>query len=206
MSYERDLATHYNDVHQRLLGSPPIDPIPSCFPRQPLPTRKELESLLLRMRAIEERLEMGEKTLVSLDKIVIVYPHNPQGIERILKKIFKIVHRYEQQLNPRLHITVEELLGSKRIPELVDVRHLMFYLMATLTNKTTTEIGNFFKKDHSTIIHGRDRIINERLKNPILDMKLRWYEAEIARQIAVDNPVESRDKETTILTEVSESI
>ena len=51
-----------------------------------------------------------------------------------------------------LHVSIEEILSSKRTADIVRARHIAMYLCSSLiSNTTTTSIGSFFgKRDHST--------------------------------------------------------
>lgn len=50
-----------------------------------------------------------------------------------------------------------DLMGTRRHREIVDVRHLCYYLMRK-HNMTTVYIGKLFNKDHSSIIHGSEKV------------------------------------------------
>lgn len=63
------------------------------------------------------------------------------------------------------NINEKEIKGNIRIPNLVKPRHIAMYLCRKLTNYTTTQIGNFFNKDHSAVISADKKIrklINEK--------------------------------------------
>lgn len=84
----------------------------------------------------------SEKTNVDADKIIIT-----------VCEFFKVGR--------------EDLIGSKRNKEFVEPRQMCIYLINDMLNMPLTAIGSIFGgRDHTTIMHARDKI-NEQLKtNP----------------------------------------
>ena len=64
-------------------------------------------------------------------------------------------------------VTREDLVGSKRNKEFVEPRQMCIYLINEMLNMPLTAIGTIFGgRDHTTVMHARDKI-NEQLKtNP----------------------------------------
>jgi chromosomal replication initiator protein len=79
-------------------------------------------------------------------------------------------------------ISKEELLGSKRTKELVHPRHLTMYLLKHEAGLTYPAIGKELGgRDHTTIMHGVEKITKDLKKNPDLLLELqgikeRYYE------------------------------
>ncbi len=60
------------------------------------------------------------------------------------------------------HISKADLVGSKRNAEIVIPRQIAMYLCREMTQANFKEIGNIMgKRDHSTVIHGYDKISYE---------------------------------------------
>ena len=49
-------------------------------------------------------------------------------------------------------------MSSSRVSEIAIARQIAFYLMREMADMSTTEIGKFFGKDHTTAMHGIDKI------------------------------------------------
>lgn len=70
-----------------------------------------------------------------------------------------------------------DLTGKKKNKEIVDPRQMAIYLITELIDLPLTTIGTYFgKRDHTTVMHARDKIANEvkenpRTKNAALDLK-----------------------------------
>lgn len=70
-----------------------------------------------------------------------------------------------------------ELTGKKKNKEIVDPRQMSIYLITDMTDLPLTSIGQYFgNRDHTTIMHSRDKIANElknnqRLKTIAKDLK-----------------------------------
>ena len=67
------------------------------------------------------------------------------------------------------HISSADIKGSKRNSEIVVPRQIVMYLCRDMTATALKAIGNILgKRDHSTIIHGADKIADEVKKNDTL--------------------------------------
>ena len=60
-------------------------------------------------------------------------------------------------------VTKRELRSHRRQRELTTVRHAVLYLCRELTERSYPQIGNFFDRDHTSVIYA-DRRAAERLK------------------------------------------
>ena len=75
------------------------------------------------------------------------------------------------------NVSKTELTGKKRNKEIVDPRQMSIYLITELTDLPLASIGSYFGgKDHTTIMHARDKISAEiknnlRLKTIATDLK-----------------------------------
>jgi len=113
---------------------------------------------------------------------ILVEPYR-QDIEiSILPKRvgFKLILRAVSQ---HYKISPCDLTSHRRTRDLVTARHVLYYLLKTLTPKSLPEIGRLCGgKDHTTILHGVRKITAKRLDHPGLDADLRWLEALLAPQ------------------------
>lgn len=55
-------------------------------------------------------------------------------------------------------ITVAEILGSKRTSNIAEPRMIAMFLCRELTDKSTTEIGEAFGRNHATILHAENKV------------------------------------------------
>ena len=64
-------------------------------------------------------------------------------------------------------VTKEDLIGKKKNKEIVEPRQLCVYLINDMLNIPLTAIGAIFGgRDHTTIMHARDKISNQVKVNP----------------------------------------
>jgi len=62
----------------------------------------------------------------------------------------------------------ELILSNQRYAEIMRPRHVAVYIACqVVTNLSLTEIGRVFKRDHSSMIHARDKIIRAMEADPI---------------------------------------
>ncbi|MEG0874963.1 MAG: chromosomal replication initiator protein DnaA [Clostridiales bacterium] len=76
-------------------------------------------------------------------------------------------------------VRVEDLKGSKRDNNIAFPRQVAMYLARELTDMTYSDIGKEFKRDHSTVMHGHDKIYN-RIE---IDPKNKKFIDDITKQI-----------------------
>lgn len=62
------------------------------------------------------------------------------------------------------NMSQSELVSAARSTKYITPRHIIMYLAKELTNLSFPQIGAWFNRDHSTIIHGHDKIA-EMIKN-----------------------------------------
>ncbi len=77
------------------------------------------------------------------------------------------------------NIETSELKGKKRTAIIKDARNMAIYLTRKITQYSTTEIGNYFDRDHSTITHSIDKVDKERKENSDLAAALDTLENNI---------------------------
>lgn len=70
----------------------------------------------------------------------------------------------------KFDVTKEELLGKRRNKKYVDARHVLFYLAYTKTSLTLPEIGRLVDRDHTTILHGCQKIKRAKSYDPDLEL------------------------------------
>ena len=76
--------------------------------------------------------------------------------------------------------SVERILSKDKSKPVVGARHIAFYLCRELLARmSTTELGGYFKRDHSSIIHGVDKIADQMKTDPDLPKELLVIESKI---------------------------
>ncbi|MBP3436443.1 MAG: chromosomal replication initiator protein DnaA [Clostridia bacterium] len=78
----------------------------------------------------------------------------PLTIERIVR----IVSEYYD-------ISAEDIKGKKRSANIVAARHMCIYLIRELTTLSLQDIGEYFDRDHTTVIYSIEKIENEMADN-----------------------------------------
>jgi chromosomal replication initiator protein len=98
-----------------------------------------------------------------------------------------IITKYERDIVIKVvcdyfNITDDEIKQVCRRREVVYKRQLAMFLLATFTNETYVDIGKFFYKDHTTVIHAKKLIrnlidIDEAVKSDYEAIKAKMIEA-----------------------------
>ena len=71
----------------------------------------------------------------------------PSNIPQIVDEVLEIVCGY-------FGVTREQIISHKRTRNLVLSRHICFFVLRHRFNLTLNEIGQLFRRDHTTIMHG----------------------------------------------------
>jgi len=162
---EAELSTHYTEISQRLRNgnghAKPDTPIDLRPPRRkPAP----VPSLQAQITALEERMMAAEERIGFL-------MYCPKGI---LHKLLDVICANEGVSR----IAIE---SQRRDHRAVIPRQLFCYLAITYTKKTLKQIGFVIgNRDHTTVMHGRDKIEGMILELPELAEKVAWYKERIA--------------------------
>lgn len=84
-----------------------------------------------------------------------------------------------KEVSSYFNIEISELKGKKRTAVIRDARNVAIFLSRKITQYSTTEIGTFFDRDHSTITHSIDKVDKERKTNAELAASLDSIENNI---------------------------
>lgn len=112
-----------------------------------------------RLNNLEINLEMAKEALKD-----IIYPDKPREISPAL--IIDIVAEH-------FGVNPDDITSKKRNSEYVEPRQVVMYLCRELTDVSYQNIGKILgKKDHTTIIHGVNKITEELTRNEELKNKI----------------------------------
>ena len=112
-----------------------------------------------KLNKVDLTLSLAEEALKD-----VIYPNKPKEVTPSL--IISVVAEH-------FGVNPEDITSKRRNSEFVQPRQVVMYLCRELTDTSFTNIGKLLgKKDHTTIIHGVNKItsemkINEELKNKI---------------------------------------
>ena len=168
----------------------------------------ETRVAILRQKAEEENLSLNDEVLHTIaDKIktnirelegslvrLVAYSSftgqdvTPEMVPEILKDIFDTRSRavsvddIKRVVADQYNVTTESLVGRKRTSNIAFARQVAMYLSRMLTDLSLSDIGaNFGKRDHTTVIHGCDKITEKAKTDPQFKALLGRLEEEIKR-------------------------
>ncbi len=136
---------------------------------------RNLEGAITRLYAYSAIWGIKQLTLERALEALDEYTNNMLYTDNSISKIMSVVSSY-------FNLTVEDLKGKKRSKEIANARMIAMYLCRTLTEETYPRIGlEFGGRDHSTVIHGYEKInedlkSNSELEKIISDLKLKMSE------------------------------
>ena len=115
---------------------------------------RELEGALTRIVA-KSRLEHISIDVEMAERILSDYIGNTEGKKELTpERIIKTVADH-------FSLSVLEICSQKKVKEITYPRQIAMYLCCTMTNVPLEQIGKALGgRDHSTIMHGRDKISN----------------------------------------------
>ena len=133
---------------------------------------RELEGSLIRVIAFAALtkqpicMELAQKVLLRTHT---VSSRHTIGFEKVIKTIEKF-YSYNHT----------DLCSKLRNKELSEARHIAMYLMKKLTDKSLRDIGGFLGgRDHSTVMHGLQKIEWQLKTNKVLSEQIKKLEMEI---------------------------
>ena len=129
---------------------------------------RDLEGALNKISAMA-RLSEYNITLESAENIVQEIMGETGKRELSIELIQKTVADYYS-------LTLDDIKGRKRTQAIAYPRQISMYLCRKLLDKSSTQIGQAFGKDHSTIIHGCEKITYDaehdvNLRNVLIDLE-----------------------------------
>ncbi len=124
---------------------------------------REAEGFLLKLRALQEsgteiKKELIERLIVQSEGARVVN-HNP-------REIIKIAAR-------ELNVKLKDIKEDNRKQNVAMARHIIMYFLKTLTNLPYEDIALLLgKKDHTTVMHGVQKVMNQIPNDDILRRKV----------------------------------
>ena len=119
-----------------------------------------------KLNNVDINLEHAEEALKD-----IIYPDELREVTPSL--IINVVAEY-------FNITPDDIMSKKRNSELVQARQIVMYLCRDLTDSSLIGIAKLLgKKDHTTIIHGVNKISDEIVNNEELNIKIEAIKKKI---------------------------
>lgn len=76
-------------------------------------------------------------------------------------------------------LSIKDLKSKKRSAQVTTARQICMYLSRKLTDFSHTEIGNFYEKDHSTVIHSEKQIKEKIKMDPSLEQIINNFKAQL---------------------------
>ena len=141
---------------------------------------------ILHAKCLEQKVDLSQETLQllasSFDTNIRELEGKLIGIIQLLKvanlapttenivKHLKITPTQSLKVEPKkvidtictyFNINIKDLIGAKRQKELVLPRHITMYILSEYLKLTVEKIGGMLgNRDHTTVMHGRDKIKN----------------------------------------------
>ena len=119
--------------------------------RQIAEERREKKNRILREVRRRKKLKRIGDAIRSLQRMNVddrpAYMRHPERHKRILEIYLE-----------KIPVSKEELFGSCRDAKLVKYRHVLFWMLRRNTKLSYPQIGRDFDRDHTTIIHGMQKV------------------------------------------------
>ncbi len=139
--------------------------------RQVTSNIRELEGAMMRVVAFASLNNVPFSRAVAAKALSHVF--TPQEIKVEMRDVLRAVAS-------RYGLGAELLRGSGRMREVVVPRQIAMYLIRDLTSHSLPEIGTFFGRDHSTVMHAVSKVTENLGKDPELTLVI----ADLKRQLS----------------------
>ena len=100
---------------------------------------------------------LNGKKVATMDEVKDIFSNQQEEIKNSLSpdKIISVVCDY-------FNVSYQDLIGKKKSKEIVEPRMISIYLISELLNLPLVNIGKIFGgRDHTTIMHSRDKITQD---------------------------------------------
>ena len=77
--------------------------------------------------------------------------HSNTSTSDVVDKIFRVVSK-------KYKVSPDDIKGKRRTENIASARHICIFLIRQLTDLSQSAIGVHFDRDHTTVIHARDKI------------------------------------------------
>jgi len=161
--YETRKAILNRKIEEKKIGIP--DEVVTLICRNITTNIRDLEKALTKLMAYSELVNKTITLEVAQQQLKDFFPQmggkniTIEGIQRIVAEYFGLTHK--------------DLRGKRRTKAVAFPRQVAMYLARELTEFSTTELGSEFGgRDHTTVMHGCQKV-EDRLKvDPILEVAL----------------------------------
>ena len=144
--------------------------------RQVTSNIRELEGAMMRVVAFASLNNVPFSRAVAAKALSHVF--TPQEIKVEMRDVLRAVAS-------RYGLGAELLRGAGRMREVVVPRQIAMYLIRDLTSHSLPEIGTFFGRDHSTVMHAVSKVTENLGKDPELTLVIN----DLKRQLSgLDDP------------------
>lgn len=134
---------------------------------------RALESALIRLMAHCSIVGQDISVLVAQQ---VLHEYLPAPRESISLKSIQQTVAAHFNLNPEI------LQARNRRKEIAWARQVAMYLCIELTNASLQGIGEFFKRDHSTVIHARDLVAQTVARDPQVAQSINKLKTELSAE------------------------
>ena len=73
----------------------------------------------------------------------------------------------------RFRIKKEDIIGARRTKEVAAARHITIYLIRTITEMSSQNIGKIFNRDHSTVLSSIEAAEKRLRLDPMLEIEIK---------------------------------
>ena len=137
---------------------------------------RDLKSALFKLMAYIELTNKSVNLEVAQQLLKDTFS-SPKQANVSIENIIRVVSDY-------FHISHVDIKGKKRTQNIVQARQIAMYIAREVTDYSTTEIGQEFMRDHTTVMHANEKIKAQLLTDPTLDSTIESLKRSIKEFIA----------------------
>ena len=173
---EASLVEKYDDLHRKFYPTPQVQ----AQRRTEADLLAKIHDLQLAYASVVSKLSTEHKASEDLNKRLTFMEKlfKPEFLDESNPPLKIItVHSIIRLVAKTEKVTKADLISPRRTMPITYYRQIVCYLAGTLTCCSLPQIGRLLgDRDHTTVLHAKTKIANQRLLEPDLDAKLKWYE------------------------------
>lgn len=139
------------------------------------------KNIVLNIRDLEGALStlIGYSDLLNLDISIELAKEKIQINLANVNQTNITLEKIADKVSSFYGISIGDLRSKKRSAQVTTARQICMYLSRELTDFSLTEIGNFYEKDHSTVIHSEKQIKGKIKTDPSLEQIIDNFNAQL---------------------------
>lgn len=142
---------------------------------------KNLQENIRQLEGVVKKLAMSNMLTgdpINMDMVINTVPEYLRDTEPVSDTVDRIIGVVSRHFS----VSVDEIKGTQKTQNIKDARNVAMYAIKEETSLSLSQIGDIFKRDHSTVHSNVNRVKSQMTSDPVFDAKVGEIMKEIKRK------------------------